>query len=151
MPQFPRDLPHLYLRGSGRPEQYTSKSQPPAHKLPQRERFSHAAAVRTALTTALAAAEVRRTERDPRLLTGTPGFYLDFEIPAGSETAAELLENRRKHIELVAFRQDAPDRPAVATVFVPDAAADHLVRKVDEYTQQDTRRQAEKRGINCPN
>ena len=39
------------------------------------------------------------------LLAGTPGFYLEFEIPAGSEEAAERLENRQKHIELVAVRQ----------------------------------------------
>ena len=139
MPEFPRDLPHLYLRGSGRPEPYTSKTPPPRHKLPQRDRFSHAEAVRTALTAALAAADLRRAERDPGLLAGIPGFYLDFEIPAGSETAAELLENRQKRIELVAFRQEGPGQPAIATIFVPDTAADHYLKKVDQYRHEDTR------------
>ena len=139
MPELPHDLPHLYLRGSGRPEPYTSKMPPPRHKLPQRERAPHAESVRAALTAALAAVEVRRAERDPGLLTGTPGFYLDFEIPAGSEVAAELLENRRKHIELVAFRQTGQDEPVVATVFIPDAAADHFLKKVDQYRDEVTR------------
>src|SRR5438034_318340 len=139
MPELPRDLPHLYLRGSGRPEPYTSKMPPPRHKLPQRERAPHAEAVRAAVTAALAAVEVRRAERDLGLLTGTPGFYLDFEIPAGSEMAAELLENRRKHIELVAFRQPGQNEPAVATVFVPDTAADHFLKKVDQYRDDVTR------------
>jgi hypothetical protein len=139
MPELPRDLPHLYLRGSGRSEPYTSKVPPPRHKLPQRERAAHAEAVRAALTAALAAGEIRRAERDPRLLTGTPGFYLDFEIPAESEMAAELLENRRKHIELVAFRQPVQDEPAVATVFVPDAAANHFLKKVEQYRDEVTR------------
>jgi hypothetical protein len=139
MPEFPRDLPHLFLRGSGKPEPYTSKTPPPRHKLPQRERLAHAEAIRAALTGALAAAEVRRAERDPDLLTGTPGFYLDFSIPSGSENAAELLENRHQHIELVAFRQGRENEPGVATVFIPDTAAGHFLKKLDQYRDEETR------------
>jgi hypothetical protein len=138
MPEFPRDLPHLYLRGSGRPEPYTSKIPPPPHKLPQRERVAHADVLTAAVTQALEAAELTRAERDPGLLSGTPGFYLEFEIPAGAETAAELLENRRKHIELVAVRQESDTAPALATVFVPDSAADHFRNKIEEYRAQNT-------------
>jgi Subtilase family len=137
MPNFPRDLPHLYLRGSGRPESYTSKILSRPHKLPQRERLQHADALAAAVTEALAAAEITRAEREPGLLTGTAGFYLDFEIPAGSETAAELLENRRKDIELVAVRE-GPEA-ALATVFVPDSAAEHFRNKIEEYRTQNTK------------
>lgn len=133
MPEFPRELPHLYLRGSGRPEPYTSKIPPPQRQLPQRERLAHSETLNLAVTQALAAAELASKERDPLLITGTPGFYLDFEIPVGAETAAELLENRRKHIELVAFRQESDAAPALATVFVPDSAADHFRKKIEEY------------------
>lgn len=80
MPDFPRDLPHLYLRGSGRPEPYTSKTPPPRHRLPQRERNAHAAAIEAALVTALAGAQARRAERDPELLGAEAGFYLDFDV-----------------------------------------------------------------------
>src|SRR5580658_5828419 len=140
MPELPRNLPHLYLAGSGKAEPYTTKLRPRGRPLPQRERAVHAEVVRLALTGAMAAAAVERGEREPDILAGTPGFYLDFELPLGSEDAAERLENRRKHIELVAVRPESGDSPARATVFVPDSAADHfLLRKADEYRDENTR------------
>ena len=91
MPEFPHDLSHLYLRGSGKGEPYTSKRRAVARKLPQRDRIGHAATLRTALENAFAADAAQRQERDPNLAVGTPGLYLDFEIPAGAEDAVELL------------------------------------------------------------
>jgi len=140
MPESPRNRPHLYLRNNGQPEPYTSKTPPPRHPLPQRERATHADIVREALTVALAAVEADRQNRDPELHAGTPGFYLDFEIPAGSEKAAELLENRPKHIELVAFRQPDTNQPAIATVFVPDSERDYYLSKVARYKTEDTKK-----------
>ena len=100
----------------------------------------HAEAVRLALSEAMTAAAAQRTERDPDVAAGTPGVYLDFEIPAGSEEAAERLENRQKHIELVALRQASADTPATATVFVPDTAAEHFLRKVEQYRDENTKK-----------
>jgi hypothetical protein len=140
MPELPRDLPHLYLRGSGRPETYTSKLKPPQRPLPQRDRTTHAEGLRTAIIAALAAADVRRMEREQAVAPETPGFYLAFEIPPGSENAAELLENRRKQIELVSVRQESENTPAMATVFVPDKAADHFLRKIEAYRTEDTKK-----------
>jgi len=105
MPEFPRNLPHLYLRGTGRTEPYTSKRRAGARTLPLRDRAGHAGSLRVALEAALAAGEARRQERHPNVSAGTPGLYLDFEIPPGAEEAVELLENRVRHIELVAVRQ----------------------------------------------
>jgi len=138
MPEFPYDLPHLYLRGSGKAEVYKSKRRAGSHKLPQRDRAGHAEALRIAIRGALAAGEALRVERDPGVAAGTPGLYLDFEIPAGSEAAAELLENRVKRIELATVRQESDTSPAVATVFVPDSAADHFLKKVEAYRTEDT-------------
>src|ERR1043166_8641890 len=70
MPEFPRDLPHLYLGGSGKAEPYTSKRRAGAHKLPQRDRAGHAETLRIAIEGAFAAGEVRRQERDPNLAAG---------------------------------------------------------------------------------
>ena len=84
-------------------------------------------------------AEAWRREREPDLAQGTPGFYLDFEIHPGSEMAADLLENRRKNIELVAVRQESETANIVATVFVPDAAADHFLNKVEAYRAENTK------------
>ena len=140
MPDYPRDRPHLYLPDSGKPEPYTSKNPPPRHPLPQRERALHAEAIRGALRMALAVADAERGNRDPELLAGTPGFYLDFELSAGSENAAELLENRRKQIELVAFHQPNATKAAIATVFVPDTASNHFLSKVDQYENENTKK-----------
>jgi hypothetical protein len=96
--------------------------------------------LRIALEGALAAGEVRRQERDPNVAAGTPGFYLDFEIPPGVEDAVELLENRVKHIELVAVRQPSEASPVLATVFVPDSAAEHFLRKVEAYRTEHTKK-----------
>src|SRR5580698_3983357 len=138
MPELPRDLPHLYLAGSGKAEPYTTHLRPRGRPLPHRERAVHAEAVRFALAEAMTAAAAQRTERDPDVVARTPGVYLDFEIPAGSEEAAERLENRPKHIELVALRQASADAPAKATVFVPDTAADHFLKKVEQYRDENT-------------
>ena len=140
MPNFPRDLPHLYLRGSGRAEQYTRKPFPIVHKLPQRDRAGHAETLRIALQGAFVAGEVRRQEREPNVAAGTPGLYLDFEIPPGAEDAVELLENRVKHIELVAVRQPSETGPVLATVFVPDSAANHFLKKVEAYRSEHTKK-----------
>jgi subtilisin family serine protease len=139
MPEFPRELPHLYLRGNGKPERYRPKGHP-QYQLPQRDRAVHAEVLQTALRHALDQANIREQQRNPELLIGTPGFYLDFQIRPGSEHAAELLENRPKEIELVAFRQEAGDTPAIATVFVPDVAANHFMQKVDAYRHKNTKK-----------
>jgi hypothetical protein len=139
MPELPRDLPHLYLARSGKAEPYTTHLRPRGRPLPQRERAVHAEAVRFALAEAMTAAAAQRAEREPDVLAGTPGVYLEFEIPAGSEEAAERLENRKKHIELVALRQASANSPATATVFVPDRAADHFLQKVEQYRDENTR------------
>lgn len=136
---FTRNLPHLYLRGGGRPESYTSKVRARGRELPQRDRVAHADLLRAAYTQALTDAEAMRQERDPNLLTGVPGIYLDFEIPAGcAQGAIERLENRPKSIELVALRQEIAAGPALATVFVPDSASNHFRQKIEEYRSQDT-------------
>ena len=87
-----------------------------------RSRWTRVSGIRSTLDAALTMAEAWRREREPDLAQSTPGFYLDFEIHPGSEMAADLLENRRKNIELVAVRQESETANIVATVFVPDAS-----------------------------
>jgi hypothetical protein len=138
MPVLPRNRPHLYLRNNGESEPYTSKTPPPRQGLPQRD--GRRTRIREAITVALAAVYLDRQERDTRLVSGTPGFYLDFGLPPGSENAAELLEDRLKHIELVAFRQPDRTQPALATVFVSDSARDYYLSKIDRYKVEDTKK-----------
>jgi hypothetical protein len=138
MPEFPHILPHLYLRGRGKAESYTSRHRGGDRKLPQRDRAGHAEALRVAIEGALAASAARRQERDPNVAAGTLGSYLDFEIPPGAENAIERLEDRVKHIELVAVRQPSQTSPVLATVFVPDSVADHFLKKVEAYRSEHT-------------
>jgi hypothetical protein len=55
----------LYLRKNGQPEPYTSKTPPLRTPLPQRDRATHAQAIRSTLDAALPMAEARRREREP--------------------------------------------------------------------------------------
>ena len=92
MAEFPRNLPHLYLRGRGKPEPYTTKLRPRNPALPLRNRAAHAEGLTSAMNAALAAALAQRLERDSALSLTRPGFYLDFELAAKSEQCAEKLE-----------------------------------------------------------
>lgn len=139
MHELPRNLSHLYLLRNGRAEPYTSKLRVPRRPLPQRDRETHADDLNRAISAALAAAAEQRAQRVPGAPPGDSGFYLDFELPPGSEDAAQFLENRRKRIELVAFHQEASTAPATATVFVPDTAADFFLKKVDAYRTENVK------------
>jgi hypothetical protein len=66
-------------------------------------------------------------------------FALDFGILPGSEMAANLLENRRNNIELVAVRRESETTNIVATVFVLDAAADHFLKTVEAHRAENTK------------
>jgi hypothetical protein len=135
MPELPRELPHLYLNGGGRPEQYTSKGRGSTPPAPARDRALHAQHLQQAFTAALNAA----TAQLPAAAIAN-GIYLDFELPHGTQAFVEKLEDRRKHIELIAVTQGPlPDSPVRATVFVPSAAADHYQRKITAYQEQETK------------
>ena len=138
MPELPRDLPHLYLQNQGRSEQFTrsGRGQP---NIPNRDREAHADALRQALTQALVSAEAAvAATRDSEVATGTAGFYLDFTIAPGGEKEIERLEDQRRHIELVSVRKPDENAPAHATVFVPETAAQHFLRKVEAYRSEET-------------
>jgi hypothetical protein len=49
------------------------------------------------------------------------------------------IEERTKNIELVAVRQESETANIVATVFVPDAAAEHFLKKVEAYRAENTK------------
>lgn len=139
----PRPLPHIYLPGHGAPEPYTrpkggggDDEGPPA-----RNRAQHAAALEKALAAALAGAESVRAAPDPAATAGTPGFYLEFELPAKQVAIADKLEKRSgEKIELVAVRPLDPEGQRVsATVFVPESQRDYFGKKIEAYRTKETR------------
>ncbi len=139
MPELPRDRPHIHIAGGAQTENYTSPRRPNAGLPPRRVRAAHARALERALGQAIAAGRAQIAQRDPEIAGGAPGFYLEFDLPVGERAAAESLENRTKKIELVAVSPPTDEAPTVsATVFVPEAAADFFVRKVEQYRDEDT-------------
>ena len=91
------------------------------------------------MTEAVTAAQAALAIRDPNETSGTAGFYLDFVLAAGGEKEAERLADLRRHIELVAVTKPDANAPTRATVFVPQTAANHFLRKVEAYGSEDTR------------
>lgn len=138
---FPRDRPHLHLRGTGETEPYRRPKQgmqPPP--LPERDRAAHAAALESAIGSAVAAARQQLAQLDPAVTAGTPGFYLEVQLPATERSGVDQLSNRRQKIEVVAVREPAePGAPLLASVFVPAQAEDYYLRKIEAYRAQETR------------
>lgn len=138
MPELPRDHPHIYLHDVGISERYTSRQRPQTPPPPARNRAAHARALLAALNRALAGAHAQAQAR-PDAAAG--GFYLQFQLSAGNEEFAQNLENRRRGIELVSVKRGVDeDAPTTATVFVPDRAANHFLRKLQAYQNELTRR-----------
>lgn len=122
------------------PEPYRRRNQkidsPP---VPLRDRAVHAAALEAAIGVALAEGRRQLAERDEGLATGTPGFYLDIEVPAGEQAVIDQLADRRKKMEVVAVSSPAEAGGAIiASVFVPTEAADFYLKKVEDYRTEDT-------------
>jgi len=92
----------------------------------------------------LQAANLQRADRDPTVQPTAAGFYLDFALSLGSEHAVELLGNRPKLIELVSVRPETGPSPAIATVYVPDTAANYFLKKVEAYRSEQTPKGAPK-------
>ncbi len=139
MPELPRDLPHIHLKGVGLDEPYTTKARSRLPAPPPRDREAHAQKLVTALNRALEDANAVRLARPPEL-PAPSGFYLEFRLPADSGSIVERLEDRRRKIELVSVKRAADEASVVATVFVPQAAANHFMSKVEAYRTQDTKK-----------
>ncbi|ACB96248.1 S8 family peptidase [Beijerinckia indica] len=138
---FPRDRPHLFLGANGKREPYRRPSQAiNSPDLPNRDRAAHAAALEEAITTALAAARQQLADQDAAIAAGTPGFYLEIELPGSERAGIDQLANRTKKIELVTVRDSVtPEQPLLATVFVPTSAEDYYLKKVEAYRTKESR------------
>jgi hypothetical protein len=139
---FPRNRPHLFLRGNGETEAYRRPSQgmnPPV--LPLRDRLGHAASLEHDIGAALAAARQQLTNRDGGIAAGVPGFYLEIQLPGSERAGLDQLADRRQHMEVVAVREPAqPGDPFLASVFVPVRAENYYLEKVAAYRNENTRR-----------
>jgi hypothetical protein len=134
-----RDRPHIYLPGHGAAQGYTAhRAQGSGDELPARDRLAHADQLTKALANAVQAGEVLLAQRDSAIAGGTPGFYLEFELPAAQAGIIDKLEKQggKFPITLASVRPLAGEKIA-ATVFVPEKQRDYYLKKVAAYRDED--------------
>jgi hypothetical protein len=138
---FPRDRPHLLLRGNGETEAYRRPTQAITRApLPERDRRGHADALERDIGAALSAARQQMENRDAGIAAGTPGFYLEIQLPGSERAGLDQLADRRQHMEVVAVREPLqPGDPFYASVFVPARAESYYLTKVAAYRDEQTR------------
>lgn len=136
-------LRHIFLPGHGNRENFTSpRSGGGDLHVPPRNRARHAANLTRALNRAIEAATEQRAGRDPNMVGGKDGFYLQFDVPSSQQEFLDRLENRqgREAIELVAVKASEanPEQTLSATVFVPISKSDAYQKKIDDYRENNT-------------
>ncbi|MBJ7500178.1 MAG: S8 family peptidase [Sphingopyxis sp.] len=134
---------HFYLPGSGKSLGYTAYSAGGGGSaVPPRDRAAHAAQLTKALTDVVVAGETLIAARDPLVAAGTPGFYIEFQLPADQADMVDKLERKTKNfpIELVTVQPMDNDFVA-ATVFVPESQRNYYLGKVQAYQAEDNVRE----------
>jgi hypothetical protein len=140
MPDQIRNLPHLRLEGNGLSQDYTSPRRPFTGLPPSRVRAEHAQSLLVSLGTAILDAQLRLEAREASNFEGERGFYLQFDIPVEHRDALDGLAQPRKGIEIVAVQPvDGGSEVVRSTVFVPEQAADHFIKKVEQYRDEESR------------
>lgn len=113
------------------------------------DRPAHAVALKASLQLAQQQATQRRAAVDINIEGARPGIYVEFDSAADIPLKLESLENKRLGIELVAVKQVPSDVEGEvrqhATVFVPDGALKHFVKRFDEYETEKTSQKGEPR------
>ncbi|MGF3027388.1 hypothetical protein ACQVP2_31840 [Methylobacterium aquaticum] len=141
MPDQTRNRPHLHLEGNGKSRDFTSPKQPRPGLPPPRVRAEHARNLLIALGAAITNARAQFDERPAADFEGERGFYLQFDIPIGHRKALDGLAQPSKGIEIVAVQPvEGGDEVVRSTVFVPEQAADHFIRKVELYRDEESRK-----------
>lgn len=108
------------------------------------DRVAHARSLQSALNRASAQARRSRETVGISVHGSEPGLYIQFESVGNAELKLDSLEDRRRGIELVAVqsRPSEQGRPPVqlATVFIPDGAVGHFLRRFEQYATETTRK-----------
>jgi hypothetical protein len=99
---------------------------------------AHAEALVNALKDAQADAQERRDGLAIDVAGAVPGIIVQFDSHADVDLELDSLENRQQHIELLAVQDDGQVRRA--TVFVPDGAVKHFLKRFEQYIDEKTAR-----------
>lgn len=146
----PRNRRHILVRQAPQVELYT----PHRHLFPQaiappQSRVQHGRALKAAMQEAAASALARRKQTGPGIHGAEPGVYVVFTSQPDTPLNIGSLEDRGRGIEVVAV-SEAP-RPLggeivqSATVFVPDGAIGHFLRRFDKYSSEQPKKPRERR------
>ncbi|MHC5736221.1 hypothetical protein [Nostoc sp.] len=140
MPDYRRNLPNLYIVEKGDSKNYTYRGGGGNQKpFPPRNRIEHAETLQQAFEKALENYQQQKLLREPELAVGEAGFYLEFQLQKSELKAIESLENKPKHIELLAVHSsDNADETVSVTVFVPEKASDFFASKIEAYRDEET-------------
>ena len=139
MPELARNLPHLFVTTWASSEPYIAPGGGGRELPPLREREAHAAELLRALNGALVTLQASPHPEGVHTQQQANGFILEFRMSRGAEKFVQKLEDRRKHIELL----NVSDRDAdgiSAAIYIPDAAREYFVRKVEKYRDEVTQR-----------
>ncbi|MEH2060036.1 MAG: S8 family peptidase [Nostoc sp.] len=141
MPDYQRNLPNFYIVVKGDSQDYTYPGGGGSKKsFPHRNRIEHAETLQQAFEKALENYQQQKLLREPELAVGEAGFYLEFQVQKSELKAIELLENKPKHIELLAVHSsDNADETVSVTVFVPEKASDFFASKIEAYRDEETK------------
>ncbi len=141
-----RNRRHIFVPTPPSTEAYTPygrKIEPPSFQRPG-DRQQHADRLKEALAQAQRDAMESRGALGIAVHGAQPGLYIQFESPPDIGLKLESLEDKRKGIEVVAV-QHVPrgnEQPPLqlATVFVPDGALKHFVKRFEEYATAQTKK-----------
>jgi hypothetical protein len=138
-----RNRPHIVVPTAAVAEPYSPH--PPKFdrvRLPvPPDPVAHGEVLTTSLKTAKIDAAVRREHAKTLIPEGAkPGLYIQFDSIENVPLKLESLENKTKHIELCAVQEveveDLHGKKKTvqrATVFVPDGAVGHFLKRFEEY------------------
>ena len=129
---------HIFLEGPSQTQGFTSPGGGGGLRIPPRNRRRHGKYLQKRLDKAWEEVEklrqaVAHVERR--------GAYIDFVSEPGFELTLKSLEDRRSGIRLLNVRTVPvkEDQQTFATVYVPHTQRGHFLRKLDEYSQKETK------------
>ncbi len=137
------DFPHLFLTTPPSASNYTT-TQGGGGALKVQEitdRQGRASFVRNALNKAWQESDEKREERSSASLPTRSGTYIEFKSASGFDLKTESLDLRGSGIRLLNVRREIDGDQGVeyATVFVPKGKEQTLLKKIDEYENEETK------------
>jgi hypothetical protein len=122
--------PHLNIAGMAEVGEYRRPARKITKKFVRADHDAHGAELERQLLQAYAAAVANLALRDPAVMAGEPGIYLQVESLAGQ--SLESLELRSKKIRLAAIHATATGAESGA-LFLPDESRAEFERRIVEY------------------